>query len=230
MSRANASAFLRSSASGLPLLSPPKYFRKLFVFHPAHPNSPITVYPFACSFSRICAWLFLTNSPSAKRPGPHRSRRERLSFPQHGAAGRQGQGQMGQMSHCRSPSQSLRDHTPLSHRASPAAAFLPPHQARLHRRLRSFPYCGDGKRIQSRGILTAAISGFIFILFHFFHLPFYSPVADPEAIADGLNPLTISQTAITISCRASGNSRTISLVERGPRNRTKPANLQPDRV
>ena len=38
--RANSSAFLRSSAFGLPLFSPPKNRRKLFVFHPAQPNSP----------------------------------------------------------------------------------------------------------------------------------------------------------------------------------------------
>ena len=69
ISRANASAFRRSSASGLPLLRPPKYRRKLFVFHPAHPNSPRTVYPFACSFSRICEWLFVTKSPPAATAG-----------------------------------------------------------------------------------------------------------------------------------------------------------------
>jgi len=54
MSWANSSAFLRSSALGRPLFSPPKYFRKLFVFHPAQPNSPEIVYPFAFNFSRSC--------------------------------------------------------------------------------------------------------------------------------------------------------------------------------
>jgi len=33
---------------------------------------------------------------------------------------------------------------------------------------------------------------------------FVSVLADPEAIADGLNPLTISHTAKTISCKAIG--------------------------
>lgn len=51
---ANASAWCRSFASGLLLFSPPKYFRKLFVFHAAHPKSPITVYIFTCNFSWIC--------------------------------------------------------------------------------------------------------------------------------------------------------------------------------
>jgi deazaflavin-dependent oxidoreductase (nitroreductase family) len=39
---ANTSAFFRSSALGRPLFSPPKYFKKLFVFHPGQPNSPET--------------------------------------------------------------------------------------------------------------------------------------------------------------------------------------------
>jgi hypothetical protein len=37
--------------------------------------------------------------------------------------------------------------------------------------------------------------------------PFVSVFADPEALADGLNPLAISQTAKTISCTAIGAAR-----------------------
>ena len=36
---------------------------------------------------------------------------------------------------------------------------------------------------------------------------FVSVFADREAIADGLNPLTISQTARTISCKKMGTAR-----------------------
>jgi hypothetical protein len=38
---------------------------------------------------------------------------------------------------------------------------------------------------------------------------FASVLPDPEAITDGLNPLTISHTAKTISCTAIGTAKTI---------------------
>ena len=42
------------------------------------------------------------------------------------------------------------------------------------------------------------------------HTPYsFSVSADPEAITDGLNPLTISHTAKTISCRPIGTAKMI---------------------
>ena len=56
-------------------------------------------------------------------------------------------------------------------------------------------------------------------------LLFISIYADPEAIADGLNPLAISHTARTISFKAIGKLKNIEIVEEGlrPNIPNKPA-------
>jgi|GEM_PF-6376391 len=70
---AKSCACLRSSASGLPLFSPPKSLRKLFVLKPAQLNSSIIVYPLDCNFSLSNKWFCATNSlsrfPSYKATG-----------------------------------------------------------------------------------------------------------------------------------------------------------------
>ena len=73
--RANSSACLRSSALGRPLFSPPKYFRKLFVFHPAHPNSPMTGTPSPAASPGSASGYSSQSPRPQRRPGPRRSRR-----------------------------------------------------------------------------------------------------------------------------------------------------------
>ncbi len=104
--RANSSASLRSCASGLPLFSPPDNRRKLFVFHPAHPNSPMISYPFAFSFSRICAWLLSTNFLSATNAGAPQVEKRKAFFPSASGSRSARSRTGGRMLRCRSPSRS----------------------------------------------------------------------------------------------------------------------------
>jgi len=48
-------------------------------------------------------------------------------------------------------------------------------------------------------------------------------LADPEAIADELNPLIISHTANTISCTAIGRTKKLEIVELRPNIPSKPS-------
>jgi hypothetical protein len=49
-----------------------------------------------------------------------------------------------------------------------------------------------------------------------YFISFISVLADPEAIADELNPLTISHTARTISCKAIGSHKKVPSSKREP--------------